>query len=268
VTVWAARFRSLVPEVPPSHGIQTLRQVSVAPSTRTTCPGGPMTDRHDGTLLDEHSAGEWQDVRHFTCRATWRGIAEARDDAAAERDTIAGARDETATERVANDRVDADRERARLEKALRGARFDDLTGLARRKMGRLALTNEIDRARRGDGRFVVAFVDVDGLKRVNDRDGHAAGDQVLRTLAATLRSNLRSFDPIVRYGGDEFVCGLGGVDPEGVERRFSAIDQELQDAVGVGITVGLASLLPNDTLDKLISRADAALLDGKRRRDE
>ena len=112
---------------------------------------------------------------------------------------------------------------------------------------------------------VRAFVDVDGLKRVNDRDGHAAGDHVLRTLAATLRSNLRSFDPIVRYGGDEFVCGLGGIDPEGVERRFGAIDQALQDAVGVGITVGLASLLPNDTL---ISRAGAALLDGKRRRDE
>jgi diguanylate cyclase (GGDEF)-like protein/PAS domain S-box-containing protein len=195
-------------------------------------------------------------------------IAGARDDAAAVRDTIAGARDTAGRESVANDRADADRERSRLEKALRGARLDDLTGLDRRKMGRLALTNEIDRARRGDGRFVVAFVDVDGLKRVNDRDGHAAGDHVLQTLAAILRSNLRSFDPIVRYGGDEFVCGLGGVDPEGVERRFGAIDQELQDAVGVGITVGLASLLPDDTLDKLISRADAALLDGKRRRDE
>ena len=115
---------------------------------------------------------------------------------------------------------------------------------------------------------MVALVDVDGLKRVNDRDGHTAGDHVLRTLAATLRSNLRSFDPIVRYGGDEFVCGLGGVDPERVERRFGEIDQELQEAVGVGITVGLASLLPNDTLDKLISRAAAALLDGTRRRDE
>jgi len=53
-----------------------------------------------------------------------------------------------------------------------------------------------------------------------------------------------------------------------VERRFGAIGQELRDAVGVGITVGLASLLPNDTLDELISRADAALLDGKRTRAE
>ena len=70
--------------------------------------------------------------------------------------------------------------------ALEQAHLDDLTGLYRREMGTLALTNEIDRARRGDGRFVVAFVDVDGLKRVNDRDGHAAGDHVLRTLAAAI----------------------------------------------------------------------------------
>jgi diguanylate cyclase (GGDEF)-like protein len=207
-------------------------------------------------------AAEW------VARADVLSASTARDGAATERDSVAGTRDAAERERAANDRGDAARERVRLEKALRGAALDDLTGLDRRKIGRLALTNEIDRARRGDGRFVVAFVDVDGLKRVNDRDGHAAGDHVLRTLAATLRSNLRSFDPIVRYGGDEFVCGLGGVDPEGVERRFGAIDRALQDAVGVRISVGLASLLPNDTLDKLISRADAALLDGKKRRDE
>jgi diguanylate cyclase (GGDEF)-like protein/PAS domain S-box-containing protein len=230
---------------------------------------GAATERDTVAEVRDEAATERDTVAEVRDEAATERdtVAEARDEAATKRDTIAGARDETATERVANDRADADLERARLEKALRGARLDDLTGLARRKMGRLALTNEIDRARRGDGRFVVAFVDVDGLKRVNDRDGHAAGDHVLRTLAATLRSNLRSFDPIVRYGGDEFVCGLSGVDPEGVERRFGTIDQALQDAVGVGITVGLASLLPNDTLDKLISRADAALLDGKRRRD-
>jgi hypothetical protein len=54
-----------VAEVPPVYGIQTLRQVSVAPSTRATRSGGQMTDRHDSTLLDEHSAGEWQAARHF-----------------------------------------------------------------------------------------------------------------------------------------------------------------------------------------------------------
>jgi GGDEF domain-containing protein len=83
-----------------------------------------------------------------------------------------------------------------------------------------------------------------------------------------MRSNLWSFDTIVRYGGDEFVCGLGGIDPESAECRFGAIDQALRDPVGVGITVGPAPPLPNDTLDKLISRADTALLDVRKRCDE
>jgi GGDEF domain-containing protein len=126
-----------------------------------------------------------------------------------------------------------------LASELLSANLDDLTGAFRREMGRLVLNHEIDRARRGDGRFVIVFADVDGLKRVNDRDGHAAGDHVLETVVWTVRSNLRSFDPIVRYGGDEFVCGLGGVDHDVVARRFEVIDRSVQSDVGVGISVGL-----------------------------
>ncbi|MFI5259644.1 MAG: GGDEF domain-containing protein [Candidatus Limnocylindrales bacterium] len=153
-----------------------------------------------------------------------------------------------------------------MQADLRGAHLDDLTGAFRRETGKLALRHEIDRARRADGRFIVAFVDVDGMKSVNDRDGHAAGDHVLQTLVWTMRSNLRSFDPVVRYGGDEFVCGIGGVDVRDVERRFEAIGQALQDEVGVGISVGLAGLEPDDTLERITARADAALLNAKRRR--
>src|SRR5688572_8653215 len=76
-------------------------------------------------------------------------------------------------ERAALDRANAARERARLEAELQSAHLDDLTGAYRREMGQLTLSLEIDRARRSDGRFVVAFVDVDELKLVNDRDGHA-----------------------------------------------------------------------------------------------
>jgi GGDEF domain-containing protein len=72
----------------------------------------------------------------------------------------------------------------------------------------------------------------------------------------------------VRYGGDEFVCGIGGIDIGDVERRFQAIDHALQDEVGVGISVGLAGLEPDDTLERITERADAALLDAKRRRHE
>ena len=162
--------------------------------------------------------------------------------------------------RAGIDRANAARERARLEAELRTAHLDDLTGAYRRDMGRLALSHEIDRARRSDGRFVVAFVDVDGLKDVNDREGHAAGDHVLETVVEAIRMRLRSFDPIIRYGGDEFVCGLIGTDLQEAERRFEAIGSAIEEKAHVGISVGLAVLEAGDTADQLTERADAAML--------
>jgi diguanylate cyclase (GGDEF)-like protein len=223
-------------------------------------------------------------------------LANERDRRAAERDALANERDRRAAERDAiwtgvsgprgsnggalngighggisaatdEDLEDPALERARLEAQLQRAHLDGLTGAYRREVGRLALRNEIERARRSDGRFVIAFLDVDGLKGVNDREGHAAGDKVLRTLAATMRANLRSYDPIVRYGGDEFVCGVASIDPDEVQHRIGVIDQSLRHATGVGITAGLASMIGNESLEELTERADAALLEAKRSRD-
>jgi len=132
-------------------------------------------------------------------------------------------------------------------------------------MGDLVLSNEIARARRADGRFVIGFVDVDGLKLVNDREGHPAGDRTLRTVVGTIRSCLRSFDPIVRYGGDEFVCGLSGTDVEEVRRRFDAIERMLL-VESVGISVGLAALQDGETREQVIARADSTLLEAKAQR--
>lgn len=208
-------------------------------------------------------------------------IANTRDRAAAERDTIANTRDRAATEREAGspprlaagsddaaEAEDPQLERARLEAELQRAHLDALTGALRREVGRLALRNEIERARRADGKFVVAFIDVDGLKGVNDRDGHAAGDRVLRMLAAIMRANLRPYDPIVRFGGDEFVCGIASIDPGEVQHRIGVIDQSLRNATGVGITAGLAELTSNESVDELTERADAALIEAKQRRED
>ncbi len=226
------------------------------------------------------------------------GLANERDRRASERDALANERDRNAAQREAvwtsaptprpspepearngspgnsgaaaaidDDAEDPALERARLEAQLQRAHLDGLTGAYRREVGRLALRNEIERARRSDGRFVIAFVDVDGLKGVNDREGHAAGDKVLRTLAATMRANLRSYDPIVRFGGDEFICGVAAIDPDEVQHRISVIDQSLRHATGVGITVGLASMVGNESLEELTERADAALLEAKRSRN-
>lgn len=165
--------------------------------------------------------------------------------------------------RAASDRAKAARERTRLEAELHAAHLDELTGAYRREMGRLALTHEIERVRRSGGPFVVAFVDVDELKAVNDRDGHAAGDRVLKSVVRAMRARLRSFDPIVRYGGDEFVCGLGGTDMAEAERRFELIGVAIEADAGVEISVGLAELEPGDTADAMTERADAAMLSVK-----
>jgi diguanylate cyclase (GGDEF)-like protein len=110
---------------------------------------------------------------------------------------------------------------------------------------------------------VVAVVDVDGLKDLNDREGHAAGDRVLQTVVDAIRTKLRSFDPITRYGGDEFVCGLGGTDLAEAERRFDTIGVAIEAEAGVGISVGLVALADGDTADELTERADAAMLEVK-----
>ena len=162
--------------------------------------------------------------------------------------------------RAAADRATAARERARLEAELHAAHLDELTGAYRREMGRLALTHEIERVRRSGGPFVVAFVDVDEFKTVNDRHGHASGDRVLQSVVRAMRARLRSFDPIIRYGGDEFVCGMGGTDRAEAERRFDAIGLAIEEEVGVRISVGLAELEPGDTAEGLTERADVAML--------
>jgi diguanylate cyclase (GGDEF)-like protein len=168
-------------------------------------------------------------------------------------------------QRSETDRASAAREKAALEEALRSAHLDELTGAYRREMGRLALSQEIDRAQRADGRLVVAFVDVDDLKNLNDREGHAAGDRALQAVVGAIRRRLRSFDPIVRYGGDEFVCGLGGTDLAEAGRRFEAIATAISTDVDVGISVGLVALGPGDTVDELTERADTAMLEVKAR---
>lgn len=225
--------------------------------------------RQDGTPGHAEAPGHAEDTRARERAAIERDqIANARDRAAVERDQITGSRltaERDGTPEAGNDTAV---EQARLEAQLQHAYLDALTGAFRREMGRLALRNEIDRARRADGSFVIAFIDVDGLKGVNDRDGHAAGDRVLRTLVATMRANLRSYDPIIRFGGDEFICGIGSIDTGEVRHRISVIDQSLRSATGVGITAGLASLTANETIDELTAKADEALIEAKRNRGE
>ena len=144
---------------------------------------------------------------------------------------------------------------------------DELTGALRRGSGLAALQREIDRSRRAPGKgLVVIFVDVDRFKEVNDREGHAAGDERLRETVAALRERLRSYDLIIRYGGDEFLCVLTDSGTAEAERSATSLREHVERRTGGTISVGIAELSAGDTVDALVERADAALYSGRRAR--
>jgi diguanylate cyclase (GGDEF)-like protein len=169
-------------------------------------------------------------------------------------------------QRAAADRAQASADSGEARSELEQAQLDGLTGAHRRDLGRVVLQHEIERARRSDEPFALAFVDVDGLKELNDRDGHAAGDALLKAVVVALRAELRSYDPIVRIGGDEFLCGFTNTELDASRRRIAEIRAALkQGPAAASISVGVAMLGERDTLEKLIARADADMYSGKQR---
>jgi diguanylate cyclase (GGDEF)-like protein len=82
-----------------------------------------------------------------------------------------------------------------------------------------------------------------------------------------MRAKLRSFDPIVRYGGDEFVCALTGTDPDDARRRFGDIAETLaRDHDQATVSIGVTDLRPGDTLEQLVNRGDAEMYEAKLKR--
>ncbi len=159
-----------------------------------------------------------------------------------------------------SDRHDAHLDRDDAEIDRRSASLDDLTGAYLRRPGLLELARDVSRARRDNRPLVVAFLDLDRLKTVNDQSGHAAGDQLLRDVAHVVQAQLRPHDLIIRFGGDDFVCVVTGLALVEVAGRLTAANAVLgHGPVPGSVTFGLAELEPDDTAVVLIARADRAL---------
>lgn len=154
------------------------------------------------------------------------------------------------------------------------AMHDPLTGLPNRTLGLDRLEHAFAMAMRRHSDLAVLFVDVDGFKGVNDRRGHAAGDDVLRVIAERLRATARQADTVARIGGDEFlvVCeeGTGRIQAlETAERLHDAARQPVR--VGrveetVEISIGVSAIGPRSLLspEQLIREADEAMYEAKR----
>ena len=193
------------------------------------------------------------DIDEVRARAGFARSRAASDRLRAGRDREAAAADR---EQSAEDRAQAAYDRAH-------AGTDELTGVRRRGVGLEDLSNEIARSRREGEPLVAVYVDVDGLKAVNDNEGHPAGDAMLQVVAARLRGQMRSYDLIIRLGGDEFLCVLPGVSADKARERFVALGHP-DDGRGA-VSVGLSQLRDEDGVQDLISRADDDLIVGRGR---
>jgi|SRR5579862_2947090 len=163
---------------------------------------------------------------------------------------------------------------AARETMRRAAMYDGLTELLNRREIMESLRREIARSRRDNKPVCIIMADVDHFKKVNDELGHQAGDQVLKEVARRLRIGLRAYDPVGRYGGEEFLLILPGCDLVGGFTRADQLRHVVSSkpitASGAPITVTLsmgiaASSSESDDLESLIRLADAGLYQAKRK---
>ncbi len=151
---------------------------------------------------------------------------------------------------------------ASLVKERELSRSDALTGLPNRRAFIEAAETEMARSRRYSHHFSVAYLDLDGFKKVNDTLGHNTGDEVLATVAKILRSNLRTSDTVARLGGDEFAILLPETHPTAAKEVLTKLQKLLRIAMKAGgwkvdFSIGLASFLePPVSVDDLIRTAD------------
>ena len=167
-------------------------------------------------------------------------------------------------------------QRAKLTVALaeveRLAGRDDLTGSLNRRAIMGLVSDERDRMRRTGVPFAVALFDIDFFKRVNDDHGHLVGDEVLRRFCGAAAEAIRTTDRLGRFGGEEFLVLMPGTDRP--EAAFAAAER-VRDAVarvdwagvdaGLDVTVsaGVGVAGPDDTVETVLGRADAALYAAK-----
>jgi diguanylate cyclase (GGDEF)-like protein len=195
-------------------------------------------------------------------RAARRRAQAVEQGALAARDRHGAAQDR---EQAARERLHALADREVLADELATAEIDPLTGARTRAAGMIDLDRELDRCRRTTGELVVAYVDVVGLKALNDSEGHGAGDQLLRRAVQLIKLHVRPYDLIIRVGGDEFVCAMSNASMAHARQRFGAIAAALAAAPEPGaIRTGFAELTADETARELIARADSQLIDSHR----
>ncbi len=147
---------------------------------------------------------------------------------------------------------------------------DSLTGLYNRRYFEEYLKKEVRRALRQKQPFSIIGLDLDHLKEINDKYGHAYGDLAIKTVASVLKNNARAIDTAARMGGEEFNVILPGVESEGAmvaaERIRKALEDEELDTIGhITASIGVATFLEHsDNIEDILELTDQAMYSSKR----
>ena len=172
--------------------------------------------------------------------------------------------------------VELEASRARIADLEARVDIDPLTDVLNRRGFERELKRSLAYVKRYGTSAALIYLDLDGFKPVNDRHGHAAGDAVLKAVAAALTRNVRASDVVARVGGDEFAVLLWNVGEAAAAAKAAALESAVYaTAVSwsastfvVGASAGVTALGPLDAPAEVLARADAAMYARKAERKE
>ncbi len=154
--------------------------------------------------------------------------------------------------------------------AMEMASYDALTGVQNRRTMDITLQREVELAHRKQSPLSMLILDADNFKQFNDTYGHAYGDAVLKTIADTINTTIRGSDLLFRFGGEEFVVLTSQTVSNGahllaerIRKNIEAIRQINSIKIHTTVSLGVATLLPDETAQAFFERADSAVYAAK-----
>jgi len=232
-----------------------------------------IREQVDGLQSSMQEAADLEDLKHVLenhlegLLGTMDQHQKQRD----EREQEVAARLHSLAERVAHMEQEAQGYREHLEEQRQKALVDPLTGLPNRAAWSERLDHEVKQWQQHGNTLLLAMLDLDHFKRINDNYGHLAGDKVLKIIASVLRKRLRGTDFIARFGGEEFVLLMPATVPAAGLKLLESLRASIEacpfhfkgEPVTITVSIGMTAFRPGEHGDQALKRADQALYRAK-----
>ncbi|WP_223455045.1 MULTISPECIES: GGDEF domain-containing protein [unclassified Pseudomonas] len=232
-----------------------------------------IREQVDGLQSSMQEAADLEDLKHVLENhlEVLLGTMDQHQKQRDEREQEVAARLHSLAERVAHMEQEAQGYREHLEEQRQKALVDPLTGLPNRAAWSERLDHEVTQWQQHGNTLLLAMLDLDHFKRINDNYGHLAGDKVLKIIASVLRKRLRGTDFIARFGGEEFVLLMPSTVPAAGLKLLDSLRAAIEacpfhfkgEPVTITVSIGMTAFRPGEHGDQVLKRADQALYRAK-----